>query len=193
MPAEIETLRLRLRPMTFDDLSALAQLWSDPAVMKYLPTGEPRSVEETRVELSYMVGHWQEHGYGTWAVRLKGERVFVGYCGIQHLHAEPGGVSAEALRHGTDVEVIAGLAKPYWGQGVASEATKAVLRYGFEVVRLSRIVAAIHPANDTSRHILERMGLKYDASIGYYGDCPHFVIKREEYQVDDSFYAVHDM
>lgn len=103
---EIETLRLRLRPITLDDLPALARLWADPEVMRYLPTGEPRSWEDTRVELEYMVRHWQEHGFGTWAVTLKGEGTFIGYCGIQYLHEEPGGVAAEALRGGGDVEVI---------------------------------------------------------------------------------------
>jgi ribosomal-protein-alanine N-acetyltransferase len=188
---EIETLRLRLRPITFDDLPALARLWSDPEVMRYLPTGESRSVEATRVELSYMVKHWQDHGFGMWAVTLKDEGAFIGYCGIQYLHEEPCGVTAEALEGGTDVEVIVGLGKRYWWQGIAREATEVVLRYGFETVLLWRIVAAIHPENEASRHILGQLGLKYDAAIGYYGDCPHFVITREEYQADDSFYVVH--
>ena len=100
---EIETRRLRLRPMTLDDLSALAGLWADQDVMRYLPTGKPRSVEETRVELSYMVNHWQAHGFGVWAVTLKGSNALAGYCGLQYLHEEPGGVSAEALEGGTDV------------------------------------------------------------------------------------------
>jgi RimJ/RimL family protein N-acetyltransferase len=189
---EIETRRLRLRPITPDDLSALARLWSDSDVMRYLPTGEPRSVEETQVELSYMVDHWHIHGFGVWAVTLKETHAFLGYCGLQYLHEEPGGVTAEALQGGTEVEVVAGLAKPYWNQGIAPEATRAALRYGFETVRLSRVVAAIHPENDASRHILHtRMGMQYDENMDYYGDCPHFVIRREEFQLDDSFYVLH--
>jgi len=189
MPVGIETLRLQLRPIALDDLAALAQLWSDPEVMRYLPTGEPRSRQETRVELTYMLDHWPAYGYGTFAVRLKGQTPFIGYFGIQHLHEEPGGVSAEALQNGTDVEVIAGLAKPYWGQGLATEATKAVLRYGFETVRLPRIVAAIHPANAKSRHILESVGLVHDPTIDYYHQCPHFVIRRDSYRADESYYT----
>jgi len=189
---EIETRRLRLRPMALDDLSALVRLWADPDVMRYLPTGEARSVEETQVELSYMVDHWQQRGFGVWAVTLKDTREFVGYCGLQYLHEEPGGVSAEALRDGTDVEVVAGLAKPYWQQGIAPEATRAALRYGFETIRLDRIVAAIHPDNDASRHILHSMGMTFDDTIRYYGDdVPHLVIYRGEFQLDDAVYRVH--
>jgi ribosomal-protein-alanine N-acetyltransferase len=180
---EIETRRLWLRPMSPDDLPALARLWSDADVMKYLPTGEPRSVEETRVELDYMVNHWRVRGFGVWAVTLKETNEFVGYCGLQYLHEEPGGVTAEALQVGTDVEVVAGLAKPYWKQGIAPEATRAALRYGFETLHVPRVVAAIHPETDASRHILQSMGMKVDGTMRYYGDCPHFVIECKEFQI----------
>lgn len=189
---EIETRRLRLRPITLYDLSALAHLWGDSEVMRYLPTGESRSVEETRIELSYMVNHWQEHGFGVWAVISKETGTFLGYCGLQYLHEEPGGVTAAALQWKTDVEVVAGLARPHWNQGIAPEATHAALRYCFETIRLPRVVAAIHPDNEASRHILQkRMGMRYDEKIDYYGDCPHFVIQREEFHMDDSFYVLH--
>jgi len=111
---------------------------------------------------------------------------------LQYLHEEPGGVSAEALEAGTDVEVVAGLAKPYWRRGIAPEATRATLRYGFETIRLARIVAAIHPDNDASRHILQTMGLHFDDTIRYYGaDVPHLVIHSHEFHIDDSVYRVH--
>jgi RimJ/RimL family protein N-acetyltransferase len=187
---EIETRRLRLRPMAPEDLPALARMFSDPDVMLYLPTGEVRSAEETHVELDYMVDHWRERGFGVWAVIVKETGEFAGYCGLQYLHEEPGGVSAEALRDGTDVEVVAGLGKPYWSQGIAPEATRAALRYGFETLRLPRIVAAIHPDNGASRHILTSMGMRLDAVLRYYGDCPHFVIRREEFQADESPYLL---
>ena len=188
---EIETRRLRLRPMTLDDLPRLARMFADAEVMRYLPTGEPRSVEETEVELNYMVDHWRQRGFGVWAVILKDTGEFAGYCGLQYLHEEPGGVSAEALEGGTDVEVVAGLARPYWKQGIAPEATRAALRYGFETARLGRIVAAIHPDNGASRHILQSMGMKHDEAIRYYGDdVPHFVVYHDEFRLDDSVYRV---
>ncbi|MBN1814750.1 MAG: GNAT family N-acetyltransferase, partial [Anaerolineae bacterium] len=165
-----------------DDLPALAALWADPDVMRYLPAGEPRSVAETAVELRYMVDHWRAHGFGVWAVILKETGAFAGYCGLQYLHEEQGGASAEALRDGTDVEVVAGLARPYWSQGIAPEATRATLRYGFEAVGLPRIVAAIHPDNAASRHILQQsMGMRADEHMAYYGGIPHFVLLRDEF------------
>ena len=190
---EIETRRLRLRPMVLDDLEPLVRMFADPDVMRYLPTGEPRSEEETQVELDYMVDHWRQRGFGVWAVMLQDTGELAGYCGLQYLHEEPGGVSAEALQGGTDVEVVAGLAKSYWRRGIAPEATRAALRYGFETLRLDRIVAAIHPDNDASRHILQSMGMQFDDTIRYYGDdVPHLVIHRAEFRPDDSVYQVLD-
>ncbi|MBE2222476.1 MAG: GNAT family N-acetyltransferase, partial [Anaerolineae bacterium] len=55
---EIETLRLRLQPITADDLDALAQMWAEADVMRYLPGGVPRSVAATQTELNYMLAHW---------------------------------------------------------------------------------------------------------------------------------------
>lgn len=187
---EIETLRLRMRPMTLADLDLLAEVWRDPLVMRYLPTGESRSLEDTRVELAYMVDHWRERGFGAWAVIPKETAEFAGYCGIQYLHVEADGVTAEALEQGTDVEVVAGLGQRFWGQGIAPESTRAALRYGFETVGLERIVAAIHPDNDASRDILESMGMRADETLRYYGPVPHFVVYRDEFGVDNSFYRV---
>ena len=187
---EIETSRLCLQPITADKLGALAQLWSEAAVMRYLPSGKPHSVEATQTELNYMLEHWCQYGFGTWALRFKGQREFVGYCVLQYLHEEPSGVSAEVLRHVKEVELGYGLAKKYWGQRIASEAASAVLRYGFEVVKLPRVVAAIHKDNIVSQRILEGLGMKFQADMQYYGPCPHFAIAREAFQPKDSFYRV---
>jgi hypothetical protein len=53
------------------------------------------------------------------------------------------------------------------------------------------VVAAIHPENGASRHILQTMmGMRPDEHLAYYGDCPHFVLERDEFRVDDSLYVV---
>ena len=189
---EIETLRLLLQPITVDDLGALAQMWGEADVMRYLPSGKPRSVEATQTELNYMLEHWRQYGFGTWALRLKepSQQEFIGYCELQYLHEEPCGVSAEVARQVKEVELGYGLAKPYWGQGIAREAASAALRYGFEVVKLPRIVAAIHEDNIASRRILKGLGMTEQADMHYYGACPHFAISWEAFQPQDSFYQV---
>jgi len=189
---EIETIRLCLQPITADKLGALSQLWAEADVMRYLPSGKPRPVEATQTELNYMLEHWRQYGFGTWALSLKGQNQneFIGYCELQYLHEEPSGVSAEVLRRVKEVELAYGLARKYWGQRMASEAANAALRYGFEVVKLPRVVAAIHKDNIASQRILEGLGMKVQANMHYYGPCPHFAISREEFRPKDSFYQV---
>ncbi len=178
----IQTRRLTLRPVAPDDLEPLCKLWADAKVMRFLPTGEPRTCEAVRAQLEVMLAHERAHGFGVWAITLNGEPDLIGYCGLMYLHAEPGGVSEETARSMREVELMYGLGQPFWGQGIASEAARAVLRHGFETLRLPRIVAAIHPDNAASRRILESLGLRQDASLNFYGDCPHFAIKREDLQ-----------
>ncbi len=186
----IETLRLRLCPMSADYLDDLVQMWRDPDVMRHLPTGQPRPLAETRRELDFITGHWQTNGFGVWRISIKDHEPFVGYCGLQYLHAEPGGVSPERLGDTREVEILYGVTRRFWGKGVAFEAAKSVVRFGFETLELPRIIAAIHPENKASRRILEKLGMQEDPSLRYYNDCPHFVLYRRNFLADNAFYTL---
>jgi RimJ/RimL family protein N-acetyltransferase/N-acetylglutamate synthase-like GNAT family acetyltransferase len=188
MMLEIQTQHLHLKALTVADLPAMVELWSEPLVMRYLPTGEPRSPQATQAEVVFMLDHWQQHGLGLFAVRRKGEVQFLGYCGLQHLHVEPDGVSAEQLAQWPDeVEIEYGLAPSAWGQGIASEAALACLQFGFDIVELPRIVAATHPDNIASERILtEKLGLRPAPEMNFYGELtPHFALQRSDYQSPD--------
>lgn len=68
---EIETARLLLRPYTPQDLDELAPISSNPAVMRYSPRGAiPKDwvKEVTQEILQFFITHWQQHGFGVWAV-----------------------------------------------------------------------------------------------------------------------------
>ncbi len=175
----LETKRLHLRPVTLDDLDDLAALWAMPEVMRYLPTEKPRSREQARHELEYMVHHWQEHGFGTYALILKESGKFIGLCVLQHLHVEPDGVTKERLIK--EVEIGYEIAPEYWRRGLTKEAARAVLRHAFMDLNLPRVVAAIDDANQASRRILLGLGMRELAGPWFYGDTPHFIIEREEY------------
>jgi RimJ/RimL family protein N-acetyltransferase len=88
---------------------------------------------------------FDERGFGQWAVFLKSEPPLIGFCGFR-------------LRDSTP-ELLYGLAQPYWGQGLATEAARAVLRHGFEHCGLTRIVAATDPPNQASVRVLEHLGM----------------------------------
>ena len=65
MAVELETERLRLRPLRDDDLDVLARWAADPRVMRYIGRG-PMTRDETKTALERWIAHWDEHGFGLW-------------------------------------------------------------------------------------------------------------------------------
>jgi RimJ/RimL family protein N-acetyltransferase len=154
---EIETARLRLRGFSPEDLDALCQVFGDPEVMKYISGGKPRTREATREGLLRSIEGWRKRGFGLWAVVEKASGRMVGYCGLTYLEDTP------------EIEVAYGLAQFAWGKGFASEAAWASLEFGFNELKLERIVAVVNPSNLASRRVLEKLGMKYTKNVRHYG------------------------
>jgi RimJ/RimL family protein N-acetyltransferase len=186
----IETLRLRLCPMTEEYLDDLVQMWRDPDIMRYLPTGKPRPLVDTQRELEFMIDHWKTYGFGVWRISVKDWETFAGYCGLQHLHVEPNGVTAESIAGSDEIEIMYGVTSHLWSKGIAFEAAKATIRFGFETLKLPRIIAAVHPDNHASRHILEKLGMRADPSLSFYPGCPHFSLDCRSYSHDNAIYKI---
>lgn len=167
----IETARLRLRPFAESDLDALVVLNSDRDVMKYITDGEPMPREQTEARLQFYLNHWQQYGFGLFVIEYKDTGECAGFCGLQYLDNTP------------EIEVGYRLAKNYWGKGLATESSKACLSYGFDDVKLDRIVAVVRPDNLPSQHVLEKIGLKYEKFAHYYNvDVMYYAINRDEYK-----------
>jgi len=174
---EVETERLCLRMFTPDDLNALALLYGDPDVMKYIATGEPASREETEYHLGRLINYWQEHDFGRWAVTLKADGRFIGYCGL-------------ALYEGRH-ELMYGLSKQHWSRGYATEAVRATLRYGFEELKLGLIAAVTRKENVASQHVMKKVGMKYEGELIILGyDYVSYAIKLEGYRADGCSYVL---
>ncbi|MEB3218291.1 MAG: GNAT family N-acetyltransferase [Nostocales cyanobacterium 94392] len=174
--AEIETARLRLRPYTLDDLDRLAVILSNPEVMKYSPRGPiPKGKEKqvTREILEYFIKHWDKYGFGVWAAIEKASGKLIGHCGLNCLSNSP------------EIEVLYRLDQPYWNQGIATEATKASLQYGFESLKLYKIIAIASPKHIASRRVMEKAGLKYQKNADFYKlDVVYYSITKNEWQPD---------
>jgi ribosomal-protein-alanine N-acetyltransferase len=141
---------------TEEDLDALSLITGDPEVMKYLGTSEPRSREKTRNTIDAILRHWEQHGFGIFALEHKADRRLIGWCGLQRLEKTP------------EVEVAYLLAKEYWNQGLATEAARAAIRYGFDELKLGRVVAIARPENVGSYRVMEKAGMKYERDANYY-------------------------
>jgi ribosomal-protein-alanine N-acetyltransferase len=173
----LETERLYLRRFDDTDRDAYYQrIYADPEVMKTLPAGKPIAREdfEKRVD-RLMVDHWQRHGFGPWVVVHKADQTLIGHCGLKYWPDSP------------DVEVFYALAKPYWGQGLATEGARASLRYGFETRRLDHIIAAAFVDNVASRRVLEKIGMIYTGETTFAGlTVAGYLIRREAYMLSSS-------
>ena len=178
-PDELETARLRLRMFAPEDAAELSLITSDPDVMEYIGEGVPLTTDATTMNLASIIETFKRRGFGRWALVHKELDKLIGYCGLSYNNAQVG------------VEVAYLLAKPYWGQGLATEAARACLRYGFEALRLDTIGGVTRPANDKSRRVLERLGMKFVRHAVYHGyDCVHYSISRSEFRPYPSWYCV---
>lgn len=155
----LETPRLILREWRDDDREPFAALNADPQVMAYFPKRLSRA--ESDAVVARIRRHFETYGYGAWAVEVKNGPSFIGLVGL--LHADP------ALPFSPAVEIAWRLAAAAWGQGYASEAAERCLAYGFNDLRVQEIVAFTVPANQRSRRVMERIGMRRDPS----GDFDH--------------------
>ena len=165
----IETDRLLLREFTLDDTEAFYQMCTDPAVTRY--TGDPgmASPDEARAGLlSRPIADYQKHGFGRWACVLKESGLVIGFAGLKFL---------DDLQE-TDIGYR--FLSANWGKGLATEACRPIMRYGFEVLKLECIIGLVDPANVASVRVLEKLGLTYVEMIEYRGHAAaKYVLARD--------------
>lgn len=163
MIPRLETQRLVLREWRADDLDTLAAFYSDEDVMKFL--GGVMERNDVWRSLASGIGHWTLRGYGTWAVERKSDAALVGRVGLINPEGWPG------------LEVGWTLGKPYWGQGYASEAAEAALRYAFLTQPVERMISCIDPDNAASQAVAMRIGESK-------GEFRHLRISGKDHPVD---------
>ena len=148
----LETKRLLLRRQMIEDLDDLWALYCNPEIIKYIPDA-PRSREEAKEELEWhMNGHPRFPELGLWATIHKEIGKFIGRCGLL-----PWTIDGQ-----NEVEVAYTIAQEYWGQGLATEAARAILTYGFERLNLSRLISLIDAENIASQKVAEKIGMTFE-------------------------------
>ncbi len=176
---KLETARLRLRLFTPGDLDRLCEITSDPEVMRYIGYGHPLTREETRDNLGKIMEGFRRRGYGRWALERRDTGGLVGYCGLSSGNPEVG------------IELAYMLAREEWGRGLALEAARAALRYGFETLGADSISGLTLHGNERSRRVLERLGMRFVRDARYYDfACVHYSIARADWRDDGSYYRV---
>ncbi len=156
MPTTLETDRLLLREFTLDDVDAFFQLCTDPEVTRYTGDGRSATFEEVRgYLLNAPIADYAKHGFGRLACVLKSSGQVIGFAGLKYL---------DDLG---EVDVGYRFLPAYWGIGLATEASRAVLEDGFTRLKLARVLGLVDPENIASVGVLEKLGLTFVEVIEY--------------------------
>lgn len=147
-----ETTRLALRRWRPEDRAPMAALNGDAEAMRFFPS--TLTAAESDAFIRRMQDRMLADGYAMAPVERKSDGVLVGAIGL---------LAARFEAHFTPaVEIGWRLARPYWGQGYATEAAKAWLEIGFERHGLDEIVSFTAAVNEPSRRVMERIGMTRD-------------------------------
>ncbi len=147
----LETDRIRLRQFTAADVDRLFRLDADPEVMRYVSGGRPTPREVIEHErLPTLVSYYtRSTGFGFWAAIQKATGEFLGW-----FHFRP--LTGTSL---ADAELGYRLRRSAWGQGYATEVSRALVRKGFTQLGVQRVVASTDAAHAASRRVMEKTGL----------------------------------
>jgi ribosomal-protein-alanine N-acetyltransferase len=148
---ELETERLLLRSWRDEDLTPFAAMNADPRVMEFFP--QTYHLAESAEGLARIRAHFAAHGFGLWAVEVKGGPAFVGMIGLA--------VPTFAAPFTPCVEVGWRLLTEHWGKGYATEGARRALGFGFGALGLQEIVSFTTAKNLRSRRVMERLGMSY--------------------------------
>lgn len=158
MGVVLETGRLWLRQMNEQDIDWFYRLNTDEQVMRY--TGEPCYTDRRqamKVLRERPIRDYSLYGYGRLACVLKASNEPIGWCGLKYLDDLD------------EVDIGYRFLSQFWGQGLATEASRACVQYGFETLGLKRIIGIALPENRASVRVLEKSGLHYDGPMTFEG------------------------
>ena len=141
----IETGRLLLRPWRDTDRKPFWAMAQNAEVMRYLPAID-------RIDSDSLIDRQIErqsgHGYCLWAMELKAEQRFIGFCGMLPPH-DPF----------VEIEIGWRLGDADWGKGYAREGAEACLDWAWHKLDASSVIAVTVPANLRSWGLMERLGM----------------------------------
>ena len=163
--------RLCLRPVTERDFSAIAELDSDPSVMRYLCLRSPApSYEQALEEAHYILELRAPSGAGTWAITCRTTQTFFGWVWVVFLGDVP------------YIDLGYRLAPRFWGYGYATEAGRQVVHHAFLGLGIPQLTALIHPLNLASARVAEKVGLSLTGMVDTFGTAlDRYAVSRAHY------------
>lgn len=156
----LETERLILTVATLNDALPMMEMNADPDVIRYVGDPPQHNLSEAeQVIRERLLPQWEKYKMGRFTVRLK-DGTYIGWCGLRFFPDQ------------NEVDLGYRFAKKFWGKGYATESSRAVLKYGFETLKLKSIIAKAMPGNVESIKVMQKLKMTYK---GYKAlpDDPH--------------------
>jgi len=171
----LETGRLVLRQISLQDTETIYNHCKIPEMSLHTTWDIPKSSDDTKAFIEHVLKSYEEKRGINWAIVLKGTGELVGTIDLM-------GQVANGIG-----ELAYGIYPPYWGRGIGTEAARAVVDFGFEVMGLVRIQARVFPDNIGSERIMEKLGMVYEGTYrkamfvkGGYRDLKVYALIRED-------------
>ena len=146
----LETARIIMRPLKVEDAYTIFQLNSDAEVLKYSGEKLMMSYSDAITLITQdIIPQFQKFKLGRFAVILKENNEFIGWCGIEN------------HQRNNEFNLSFRFKKSYWGKGLATEAAHEQLRYFFTELHFSKVYTYIVPENIGSLKVVQKLGMSF--------------------------------
>lgn len=174
----IKSKRLILRQFTINDTVYIFNNWaSDENVCKYMRWPHHENIKETKMILNDWLAAYNKLSFYKWAITLKESD-------------EPLGSIDLLIVNENDLcgDVAYCIGKKYWGQGIVTEALKAVLNFAFGDIGFNRIETYHSINNPASGRVMQKSGMTFEGlarqkykSISGFEDCNMYAILKQDF------------
>lgn len=150
----IDTPTLMIRKVTKNDAEDMYSYASNNDVTKYVTWDTHKSIADTVEFIQFVLGQYESNKLAPLAIEHKETGRFIGTIDLfswsqTHKSAEIGYV----------------ISPDYWGQGITTEAAKALIEFGFNEMELVRIQAKCFVENHASQRVMEKVGMSYEGTL----------------------------
>jgi ribosomal-protein-alanine N-acetyltransferase len=168
----LKTERLTLREVREDDLCDLVGILQDPKVLRHLGYTQPWSETDVRRDICAALhqGYEERRSAYKLVIVLENEEQVIGDCGLDLLYL------TETSQHPSAAILYLLLRSDQWGNGYATEAGQALVRFAFEELDLPILYAGCHPENAASRRVLEKLGMHFEGEQLDYPGAPEGIV-----------------
>ena len=149
---------------------------SDPEVHRYINNDPVSSIAQIRAVIKMLQQQYKDNGIARWAVVDKLSNECLGWCGLKYFTETANGHS-NFYEHGYRFK------QKHWGKGYATEASRAVLQYGFAHFGMETIYALTDIDNVTSKNVLKKLKFEHEGSFDFDGrPADWFVLHKEDWE-----------